>query len=53
MTPHQALERCHQDKNILATPAALLALLQELAASQFEAGIARGREIATQRETDE
>ncbi len=52
MSPHQALERCHQDKSILASPAALLALLQELAASQFEAGVLRGREIESQREDD-
>lgn len=53
MSPHQALEKCHQDKTILASPAALLLLLQELAASQFEAGLERGKEIANQREDDQ
>ncbi len=52
LTAHQALERCHQDPGILASPVALLALLQELAASQYAAGILRGREIATEREDE-
>lgn len=49
----EALEFCHQDPSILASPAKLSQLLEGLAASQYEAGIARGREIATQREDDE
>ncbi len=51
-TALQALEFCHRDRSILASPAKMSQLLEDLAASQFAAGVLRGREIATQREDE-
>jgi hypothetical protein len=51
-TALQALEFCHRDRSILASPAKMSQLLEDLAASQFAAGIERGREIANQPEDE-
>jgi hypothetical protein len=51
-TALQALEFCHRDRSILTSPAKMAHLLEDLAASQYAAGILRGREIATEREDE-
>ncbi len=52
-TPLQALEFCHHDPSIIASPAKLSQLLYALAACQFAAGVERGRETANQTEDTE